>query len=238
MQRKLSLCLAICVSFILVSIGTSSHGQILIALDESGSSSFDLGAAGSNQRLDFFIGGQPGVSNDGISGAAPDFVFEVPVIIETTSMIAPPGTGADSGSGFFGDGNLFVSDPIRRDPTPNNPSEAAVATGFGLNQEFNNPEPLTAELQPWFSLALDTTGLADGTYDFTIENASEAFGVLITDQTTGGISFQSLTANSNFSFVISSSAIPEPGSLSVLAMGGLLTVLTRRKRTRYVTMPS
>lgn len=237
MQRKLSLCLAICVSFILVSIGTSSHGQILIALDESGSSSFDLGAAGSNQRLDFFIGAQPGVSNDGISAAAPDFVFEVPVILDPSSMIAPQGVGSDSGSGFFGDGNLLLSDPIFRNPEPANEAEASLSTGFIVNQLLNEPEPLTDDLQLWFSLALDTTGLVDGTYDITITNLSEAFGGFVI-QEDGTSEDQFLESNNNLSFVISSSAVPEPGSLSLLAMGGLLTVLTRRKRTRYVTMSS
>lgn len=191
------------------AFGATSHGQVVVSLDASGNNSIDLGDPGANKQLDFYIGRAMGSMSQPITGAVPNYEFLATVSL-SNGMVAP--SGAASGSGFFGDGNLQFSQ-FRVDS----------ATMFGINQEFDDPQPLSETPELWFSLTLDTSGLADGTYDINVQDADESFPFFT------GATVEFLSVNNNLQFIINSAAIPEPGAASLIGALGLLAALHRRR---------
>ena len=190
MRQKLLLYCSIFTCLIFVPTTASAQPPVLISLDVAGNSNVDLGTPGTIEVLNFFISRPAGSGASAISAASPNYTLDAGSISDPPGSIAPAGTGADSGSGLFGDGNLITGDPIRRD----------AATMFGINQEFSNPETLTSVPQLWFSLDIDTTGLADGDYAITMTNSDQALFLL-----DGGLTV--LTPNNDLTFTVNSAAV-------------------------------
>ena len=181
-----------------------ANADIIISLDSSGATTVDTGSAGVGKIINVFIG-QDAASSDDLLGLTVDFDFSSGAV--TGGTVAATGAGAPAG--FFGAGNLTVSD------------FSFIPARANIDQEFSDGmQPLSnAPLnEKWAEIELDTTGLANGTYTFQVRDPANSF-----IDSVGG----SVASNRDFSFTVSS--VPEPGSVALLFGLGLGGLLTRRR---------
>jgi len=199
--------LVLLTSFVMALPATA---EIIVSLDSAGSTSVDLGTPGANKTIDFYISQDAG-SSDTMAAIFAEFALSGGVIGQ------PPGTVSSTGStgtaGYYGAGNLDVSELNRTNDTR-----------FNINQSFDfesmlQPIPNDPQRGLWFTLNLDTTGLAVGDYSISLINPDSAFF----DPTATAIS-----ANSNFAFTVSN--VPEPSSLALFGLLGVGAALCPRRR--------
>ncbi len=183
--------------------------EIIISLDPAGSNIVDLGMAGMDKTIDFYIAQDAGLS-DTLAAIFAEFTLDGGVIATSPGTVST--TGSTGTAGYYGAGNLDVSELNRTSDT-----------SFNVNQSFDFEsmlQPISNDPQRdlWFSLNLDTTGLAAGDYSITLQNPEATFF----DPTA-----TTLPANSSFSFTVS--AVPEPSALALMVMFGAGSLLIRRK---------
>ena len=189
---------------------SAADGDILISVTPDGGTVAQTGEAGAGKEIDFFLAQTPGPS-DLFSANFGVFDFAAGTLTDATGAT----TGAATGSGFLGDGNLLTSDIIG-DSGDNS---------LLFNQEYANgaqPIPMDPNRALWLSVGLDTTGLADGIYAITLQ--SDSNGNFL-DQTNNAI-----PSNRELFFQVGVDAVPEPGSLMLLGALSLVAA-TRRRRS-------
>lgn len=200
-------------------IAPAASANIIVSLSPGGGGNVDLGVAGAGKRIDFFIGQVPGTSPT-VAAAVVTFNLEAGVVEGETRPFpatSDNGTGTVSAVGFAGTPGFFAAGNLRTS-TISKESD----TSFLINQFYDNlAQPFTDATSPelWFSLNLDTTGLAAGDYAITLANPNDSFRDLTT---------QSIPVQSNLSFTVS--AIPEPALLPALTLFSLVGLSRRRRR--------
>lgn len=149
------------------------------------------------QYINVFASGDGMGSDSGLSLIAD---FSLPVGVSFESPIA----GIYGDLGYIGNGNLFTGgSSFLRDPS--NANLANLSIEFTATQSFSPSGQLLAKI------AINTDGLAAGTYEINIDY-SDLEGVAGTNT---GATFN---------------VIPEPGSLTLIAAFGVLGIWVRKRR--------
>ncbi len=190
---------------------STARADIGIAVDTSSSTNANVGV-GPNQTINLFLretAPSSGTPTE-LTAITPFFQISAPLTVAPVVSLAPVGP-TDSGSGFFGDGNLNASGVT---PSGN--------TIFGINQEFNNPQLLTSTPELWLSISIDTTGIAPGVYQLDILDQGDDFSNVV--DPTAPIFFDH---NDNLTFTVV--AVPEPSS-ALLVVGIAMVVASRRRK--------
>ncbi|MFK7770435.1 MAG: hypothetical protein AB8B55_24710 [Mariniblastus sp.] len=190
---------------VFLSTGSAANADIFLSMDSQGSQNFNTGSAGAGKLLAIHIS-QDATSNDRLAVWVADFDLEAGDV--TGGQVSATGSGTD---GFFAAGNLSTSD-----------FTLTSTNSFEVNQEttdFDQAIPQEPVREKWFELTIDTTGLADGTYDLILRSPTETF--LDPDA-------NFVTVGNQLTFTVSS--VPEPGVIHFL---GFLTAffIGRRKRS-------
>jgi hypothetical protein len=192
-------------AFIMVAMAFPNHAtaDVVLALDTAGSTTIDTGVAGSGKLLRIYISSD---SADEIQALNTPFTIEAGDV--TSGLVST--SGATGTAGFFGAGNLTNSDFVR-----------TSGSTFVVDQFLTAPQNLldAANRELWFELTIDTTGVASGSYFLRLDDPNSSFF---------DSGANALTPNNNLTFSVS--AVPEPGSLSVIGLASVL-LITRRRRT-------
>ena len=209
-QRRLYKFLLAIPMAMLLGFTVPASADIVVTVNSAGSTNVNLGTAGAGKTIDFHIS-QDASSSDTMAAIFAEFTISGGVIGDPPGTISA--TGATGTAGYYGAGNLDVSQINRTGDT-----------SFNINQSFDfesmlQPIKNDPERDLWFTLNLDTTGLAPGSYSIVLADPDNSFF----DPTAATIS-----ANNNLSFTVS--AIPEPTSLAVLGLVGIGSVLVRRRK--------
>jgi hypothetical protein len=156
--------------------------QISIAVDSDGSSNINLGPAGPNKSINFFIG-QDSAASDDLAAIFAVVDLSGGVVADPAGIVSAQGAGT---AGYFGAGNLVVS---TIGPGDSN-------SQFEVNQFFGSSQPIMtgANRELWFTLNVDTTGLAAGDYSISLADAGGSFR-----DSAGAF----IAANNNLSFTVS-----------------------------------
>ena len=198
---KFAIVAMIAVTFFIILPRTVS-ADVVLALDTAGGTSVETGGAGAGKLLRIYISSD---SSDEIQALAPTFNVQAGSVTSGVVSIAG-GTGT---VGFFGAGNLTVSDFVK-----------SAETTFVIDQFLTAPQTLmnAADRELWFELTIDTSGLASGSYFLQLDDPGNSFF----DSASNALA-------TNNDLVFSVSAVPEPGSLSVLGLASILLVARRRR---------
>ncbi|WP_404308010.1 hypothetical protein [Neorhodopirellula lusitana] len=215
-----------CIVAVLLVLGHSltASADYVISIGSPGGVNVNLGTAGTNQSIHFYLGEDVGGGTaQPLAAALASFSLEAGVVegaittggIETS--MNETGTVSAEGSpgtpGYFGAGNLFQST-----------IEKVAESSFQINQVFSDlMQPVQDFSAPerWFTVNLDTTGLAEGTYAITLDSPNNSFR---------NSSGEFVASASNLSFTVS--AVPEPSSVATLMCLGCAGGFVRRFRRR------
>ncbi|TWU57092.1 hypothetical protein Poly51_30130 [Rubripirellula tenax] len=211
---------AIC---IVLLYSLSASADYVISIGTPGAENVDLEQSRANQSIDFFLGEDLGGSAaQPVSSVVAFFSLEqgliegiiVPAGTETATNATGTVSATGAGTvGYFGAGNLAASTISKESDT-----------SFLINQEFTNAmQPVNDSLAPlrWFTVNVDTTGLAPGTYGVTLSSPNASFRNSMN---------RPVAARANLSFTVT--AIPEPSSVVAIAILGGGSLLVRRFRRR------
>lgn len=211
---------------LLLAFAVSASADYVISVGSDGSTNVNLGLPGPSQSIDFYIGEDVGAgSSRSVSGIVATFNIEAGLVegplgsggsgtsdnaTGTVSATGPTGT-----PGYFGAGNLDISTIIKQSDS-----------SFSVNQVFTNlSQPVNDFTSPdrWFTLNLDTSGLAPGDYSISLLDPDDAFRDSFN---------QTVPTRGTVSFTIA--AVPEPSSFAILAFAGGIVGVTRRVRRSRV----
>ncbi|MGB7325100.1 MAG: PEP-CTERM sorting domain-containing protein [Rubripirellula sp.] len=227
MLRFRHCCKAICLALLLTCPASADY---VVSIGTPGGTNANLGLAGANRSVDFYLGEDVGGSTaQPLAGLVATFSLEAgqvsgtQVLSGTETASNETGTvsavGAIGTAGYLGAGNLDTSTISKES-----------ANSFLVNQFFTNiAQPVEDFATPsrWFTVNLDTTGLAAGEYAITLSDPNNSFRNSFN---------QPVVTRSNLSFTVT--AVPEPSSVAALAILGCGGLMFRRTRSRKSQQPS
>ncbi|TWU41404.1 hypothetical protein Q31b_28480 [Novipirellula aureliae] len=212
---------------LVLTFSVSASADYVISVDSTGGTNVNLGLPGANRTIDFFIGEDVGAGSSlPMSGTTAIFMIQAGIVGGTEVVpgdeTADNATGRVSATGFtgtpgyFGAGSLVTSTIFKQSDLY-----------FAINQAFPDfsSQPLNDFTSPerWFTLNLDTSGLAPGDYAISLENPDTAFR---------DVDNMPVPTRANLSFTIA--AVPEPSSCAMLAVVGGIAGATGRFRRRRI----
>ena len=194
-------------------VGSESQAEIVVSLDNLGSTNVDLGTPGLGKSIDFYIS-ESGTDRL-LAAAIPQFTLSAGTITNPAGVISTTGAGTP---GYFGEGNLDVS-TIEIVP-------GTMSRSFIINQAFKDiagvqeiPNDPIRSL--WFTLNLDTTGLSEGSY-----------GILFSDPDNSFFDEVGIPISTNNNLTFSITAVPEPSGFTAVAVAAAGMMLIRRRDRR------